>query len=328
MPPSSLSIAVGRSDPRASKHKCLFSLTWYPPAWYPLLPLLEMLFEGGMMKLTRYRGRHLKRPPVRRGPAVVGTAAAMWMAGSQVAHAGVHVVRRGETLSGIASRYGTSVQQLAMTNNIADPNFIVAGQRLRVGGAGGSSGVATTSHTVGAGETLSSIASRYGTSTAALARLNRLKDPNLIIAGSTLRVPVGSPAGAPAAVAADIESVLEQGAAAYGVEPALVKAVAWQESGWQQKVKSKAGAVGVMQVMPATARFVNSVLGTGSLDVKSAGDNVKLGVRYLKHMVDTMPSEKKALAAYYAGPGAVGRSLSKEQRRYVKAVFAHRERFR
>ena len=279
------------------------------------------------MKLRRYRGRHLKRPPVRRGPAVVGTAAAMWMAGSQVAHAGVHVVRRGETLSGIARRYGTTVEQLVRANSISDPNFIVAGQRLSVSGSAGS-GTATTTHTVSAGETLSSIAARYGASTATLARLNRLKDPNLIIAGSTLRVPVGSSAGAPAAVGADIESALEQGAAAYGVESALVKAVAWQESGWQQKVKSKAGAVGVMQVMPATARFVNSVLGTGSLDVKSAGDNVRLGVRYLKHMVDTMPNERKALAAYYTGPRAVGKSLTKEQKRYVDAVLAHRERFR
>src|ERR687891_3004901 len=181
-----------------------------------------------MMKLRRYRGRHLKRPPVRRGRAVVGTAAAMWMAGSQVAHAGVHVVRRGETLSGIARRYGTTVEQLARANSISDPNFIVAGQRLAVSGSAGL-GTATTTHTVSAGETLSSIAARYGTSTAALARINRLKDPNLIIAGSTLSVPGASSAGAPVDVAVDIESVLEHEAAASGIEPALVKAVAWQE---------------------------------------------------------------------------------------------------
>jgi LysM repeat protein len=280
-----------------------------------------------MMKLRRYRGRHLKRPPVRRGPAVVGTAAAMWMAGSQAAHAGVHVVRRGETLSGIAARYGTTVDRLASTNSISDPNFILEGQRLNVTG-GGASTVATASHTVRPGETLSSIAARYGTSTAGLARLNRLKDPNLIIAGSTLRVPGASSAGAPAGAEVDIEFALEQQAAAHGVDSALVKAVAWQESGWQQNVKSKAGAIGVMQVMPSTARFVNSVLGTGDLDVKSAGDNVRLGVRYLKHMVEMMPSERKALAAYYTGPRAVGKSLTKEQSHYVDAVLAHKERFR
>src|ERR671918_1345709 len=103
-----------------------------------------------MMKVRRYRGRPLKRPPVRRGPAVVGTAAAMWMAGSQVAHAGVHVVRRGETLSGIARRYGTTVEQLVRANSISDPNFILAGQRLAVSGSAGS-GMATTSHTVSGG---------------------------------------------------------------------------------------------------------------------------------------------------------------------------------
>jgi N-acetylmuramoyl-L-alanine amidase len=275
------------------------------------------------MKLRRYRGRHLKRPPVRRGPAVVGAATALWMAGSQAAHAGVHVVRRGETLSGIARRYGTTVDRLAAGNNITDPNFIIAGQRLRVGGAG-ETGTPTTSHTVRSGETLSSIAARYGTSPSALVTLNKLADPNLIIAGATLRVPHGAASG----TSADIETVLEEQAAAHGVDPALVKAVAWQESGWQQDVKSKAGAIGVMQVMPSTARFVNSVLGSGGLDVKSSGDNVRLGVRYLKHMVDAMPSERKALAAYYTGPRAVGKSLTKQQERYVDAVLAHRERFR
>ena len=279
------------------------------------------------MKLRRYRGRHLKRPPVRRGPAVVGTAAAVWMAGSQVAHAGVHVVRWGETLSGIAHRYGTTVERLAAANNLANPNFILTGQRLRVRGGVGASAVATTAHTVSPGETLSSIAARYGTSTAAIARINKLKDPNLIISGSTLRVP-GATAASPVGVEVDIESVLDEQAVAYGVETALVKAVAWQESGWQQNVKSSAGAIGVMQVMPATARFVNSVLGTGGLDVKAAGDNVRLGVRYLKHMVDTMPNERKALAAYYTGPGAVGKSLTKVQKQYVDAVLAHREKFR
>jgi soluble lytic murein transglycosylase-like protein len=259
---------------------------------------------------------------------VVGTAAAVWMAGSNVAHAGEHVVRRGETLSGIAARYTTTVDRLAAANNIADPNFIIAGQRLRVGGAVGTGAAATSAHTVGAGETLSAIAARYGTSTMALAKLNNLADPNLIIAGATLRVPSGGPTATSVSAPVDIESALEEQAAAHGIEPALVKAVAWQESGWQQDVKSSAGAIGVMQVMPGTARYVNSVLGAGKLDVKSAGDNVRLGVRYLKHMVDTMPSERKALAAYYTGPRAVGKSLTKVQRRYVDAVLSHRDRFR
>jgi soluble lytic murein transglycosylase-like protein len=81
-------------------------------------------------------------------------------------------------------------------------------------------------------------------------------------------------------------------------------------------------------VMPGTARYVNKVLGTGSLDVRSADDNVRLGVRYLRHLLDTMPSEQDAIAAYLAGPGNIGKKLTREQRRYVRAVRAHRSRFR
>jgi len=278
------------------------------------------------MKLRRYRGRHLKRPPLKRGPLVVGTATALWMAGSQTAHAGVHIVRRGETLSGIAIRYGTTVDRLAAANGLANPDFVLTGQRLRIRGGGATEAATTptTSHTVSPGETLSSIAARYGTSAEAIASRNGIADPNFIVAGTTLRVPQGTGAGAPGG----IEAVLEQQAAAHGVDPALVKAVAWQESGWQQNARSEAGAIGVMQVMPSTARFVNSVLGSGGLQVKASEDNVRLGVRYLKHMVEMMPSERKALAAYYTGPGAVGATLTKEQKRYVDAVLAHRERFR
>jgi N-acetylmuramoyl-L-alanine amidase len=271
--------------------------------------------------LLRYQGRHLRRRPVRRGPAVVTTAAAMWSVGSAAAHAATHVVKPGETLSSIASRYGTSWQHLAATNDLADPNLIVAGQGLRI-----PVGVALSgSHTVRPGETLSSIASRYGASVNTLARANHLADANFIIAGSTLKIP-GAPAPAPvAASAASVESSLERHAAAVGVDPSLVKAVAWQESGWRQDIVSEAGAIGVMQVMPDTADFVNEVLGEGALDVNEADDNVRLGVRYLRHLLDSMPTEKKALAAYVSGPGNVRHRLSKEQRRYVAAVLSHRD---
>jgi soluble lytic murein transglycosylase-like protein len=106
-----------------------------------------------------------------------------------------------------------------------------------------------------------------------------------------------------------------------------VKAVAWQESGWQQDVVSSAGAVGVMQVMKDTARYVNRSLGGGHLDIRDADDNVHLGVMYLHHMLETMPSERKALGAYFAGPGNIGHKLTKEQRHYVDAVESHKSRF-
>ena len=88
--------------------------------------------------MPRYRGRHLKARPKRRGPVVVATAATMSLSSS--AGAATHVVRPGETLSGIAARHGTSVSALVRLNNLADPNLIVAGQRLRIANGGGRGG--------------------------------------------------------------------------------------------------------------------------------------------------------------------------------------------
>lgn len=274
--------------------------------------------------MRHYRGRHLKARPRRRGPVVVATAASMSL--SSTAHAATHVVRTGETLSSIAARHGTSVGALARINRLADPDLIVAGQRLRLGGGGRS----RRTHTVVAGDTLSGIAARFGTTITALARANDLKNPNLIVIGARLQVPIGgggAVASPSAPAATSIAASLDNQARAHGVDPALVKAVAWQESGWQQDVKSAAGAIGVMQVMPATARWVNGYLGGHDLDIRVADDNVHLGVMYLRHLLNTMGSVRRALAAYYSGPGAVGKKLNLLQRSYVNNVLALQDQY-
>lgn len=275
------------------------------------------------MGALRYHARHLKPRPKKHGPAVVGTAAAVWLSAPQ-AHATGHRVRSGETLGKIAARYGTSVSRVVALNHIPDPNLIVAGETLRVPGRHRMDSI----HTVASGETLSSIAGRYGTSVAALARRNHITDPNLIVVGSKLKVPHGHRAGGPVpAAAGPVERTLVQAAVMHRVAPSLVKAVAWDESGWRQDVVSSAGAIGVMQVMPATARYVNRVLGGGHLRVRKMHDNIHLGVMYLRHLLTTQLTERQALAAYNSGPGNVGSRLKKFQRPYVRTVEALKSRF-
>ena len=135
--------------------------------------------------------------------------------------------------------------------------------------------------------------------------------------GQKLRVPgaVVGLAAAPGAPTPDnVESILETQARNKGLDDSLVKAVAWQESNWRQEARSSSGAVGVMQVMPDTADFVNEVLGTGDLDVRDAEDNVELGVTYLDHVIEGQGDERKGLAAYYSGPGNVGKRLKGYQK--------------
>lgn len=275
----------------------------------------------------RYVGKHLRPRPKKHGPVVLGTAAALLAAGP-AAHAagGGHLIHKGETLSGIAARHGVSVSSLARVNHVADLNVIIAGTKLRIPG---SRPAIRTTHRIEPGETLSFISYRYNVSVADLVRHNDIADPNLIIAGTTITIPSpGAGAAAPSTPAAwSVESSIERHAAAAGIDPALVKGLAWHESGWQQDVRSSAGAIGIMQVIPGTADYVNQVLGGGSLDVHKADDNVELGVMYLSRMLGSMGSEDKALAAYYSGPGNVGAHLNKEQRAYVAAVQANRTRY-
>jgi LysM repeat protein len=105
-----------------------------------------------------------------------------------------HIVRPGQTLSGIAVAYGVSVQALMQANNIWNPNHIFAGQKLCIPGGwgppGGSGCVAY--HTARYGETLAGIARAYGVSTWALMQANNISNPNRIYAGQTLCIPGGS----------------------------------------------------------------------------------------------------------------------------------------
>ena len=96
-----------------------------------------------------------------------------------------YTVRSGDTLSSIASKFGTNYQALASLNGLSNPNLIYVGQVLRVNG---SANAGSVYYTVRAGDNLSAIASRYGTSYQSIASLNGLANPNLIYAGQTLKI--------------------------------------------------------------------------------------------------------------------------------------------
>ena len=99
------------------------------------------------------------------------------------------VVKPGDTLSELAERYGTTVDRLMQLNNLRSPDDVWAGSRLQVPGAGGGSRSGTGNYTVKAGETLSEIAVRYGTTVDRLMQLNSLRNPEDLWAGSRIQVP-------------------------------------------------------------------------------------------------------------------------------------------
>ncbi|EUB25702.1 glycoside hydrolase, family 25 [Streptococcus sp. AS20] len=97
-----------------------------------------------------------------------------------------YTVQAGDTLSGIAAFYGTSYQELAAINGIANPDLIYPGQVLQVTGSG--AGTSERTYTVESGDTLSGIAALYGTSYQHLAEINGIENPDLIYPGQVLRI--------------------------------------------------------------------------------------------------------------------------------------------
>jgi soluble lytic murein transglycosylase-like protein len=100
------------------------------------------------------------------------------------------------------------------------------------------------------------------------------------------------------------EELLHQAAERHGLRPEFVKSVAAAESAMRQEAVSSKGAIGLMQLMPATARELGA-------DPHDAAQNADAGTRYLRQLLekykDTSDPVRYALAAYNAGPGAVDR---------------------
>jgi N-acetylmuramoyl-L-alanine amidase len=240
-----------------------------------------------------------------------------------------HVVRPGENLTRLGASYGTSIAAIVRANGLANPNWIEIGQRLRIPVAAsastsrpGSSASLSSPYVVRAGETLTGIARRYSTTVEVLVRLNHLPRANFIWVGQRILVPA-VPAGSdpqtgwsiarfPAATRAlmahraVIRDLIADEARRAGVPVPLALAVAWQESGWRQRVVSSAGAVGVMQLLPSTARWVADSMLHAPIDIHSPRSNVRGGVALLKHYLLRYRGDlRRALAAYYQGQGAV-----------------------
>jgi len=184
-------------------------------------------------------------------------------------------------------------------------------------------------HVVHTGDTLTAIARSYRTTVSKLARLNHLDPAHYLLVGTRLRVPVGgrrtTVARTPARTMsiAAVQTLLDQWAAHYGVDRHLVRALAWMESGYNNRLVSSTGARGIMQIEPYTWRFVETAL-IGHHVPHGPSGNIHVGVAYLRHLLgDFHGNNRLALAGWYEGERAVRtRGMYRDTRLFVRDVLA------
>ena len=234
------------------------------------------------------------------GRAAIGVASLIAVVLSGGAAARIHTVKAGDTLDGLARRYGVPVHALASANGIADPDYIQAGTKLSVPAAG-----------------------KPDTPVAKVATQPVAKvTPAPATKGKAVQVPPSR---------AGLRPLFAQYARAAGVPADLAMALAWQESGWQVHKVSSTRAVGVMQLMPDTVEFVSRILlrQRQNLDPHDPVANIRMGTRFLRYLLDRNGGEvDTALASYYQGLRSVReRGIFPETRRFVANVKALRPRF-
>ena len=128
------------------------------------------------------------------------------------------------------------------------------------------------------------------------------------------------------------EHIVRGHAENYRLDPALVAAVIYQESKFRADARSDSGAVGLMQLLPDTAKGIATRTGGSQFEVDDLYDpeiNVRYGSWYLRHLIDKYGTEERALAAYNGGQGNLDRGVMyPETRHYVDRVLELRGIYR
>jgi soluble lytic murein transglycosylase-like protein len=143
----------------------------------------------------------------------------------------------------------------------------------------------------------------------------------------TSAISVSAASGTTAGGTTDFETEINSAATSNGIDPALLKGLVAQESGFDPNARSGAGAVGLTQLMPGTAAAL------GVTDPTDPAQSLQGGARYLREQLDRFGGDERlALAAYNAGPGAVskygGVPPYAETQGYVNKVLANAAGYR
>ena len=226
--------------------------------------------------------------------------------------AATHKVAAGETLSGIARKYSTSVSAIASLNGITNPSRIFVGQVLKV--SAGASTPAATTPSAPSKDRL--VPDTFLGRTYPEAVVNAANQNKALL--NSIDVPSR----------AQIQQIVRSKAIEMGVDPSLALAVAFQESSFNHRSVSPANAIGTMQVIPSSGQWASQLVGR-KLNLIDPHDNATAGVAILRQLLRSAPSVDHAIAGYYQGLGSVNRNgMFADTKVYVQRIKGHQAKFR
>ena len=312
-----------------------------------------------MSRFIRFSRSRSGHPARWRGRATIGALLALAVVGTAGAPAVIRI-NPGDNLWDLAREHRTTVSALRALNDLPGHGTIYAGETLRIPGSSARASTREQSYVVRSGDTLSHLALRFGTTTSALRTRNKPSDSTLAI-GRRLAVPGPAVSGkgqpttavpttnagvripeqvrrsvaqnrATLAVRshpskAAVRRMVAATARRHGVSPSLAVAVAFHESGFQQRVVSPVNAIGVMQVLPSTGRVLAQQYDR-RLDLLNTQDNVTAGVLLLRQLGRSTSSTNQTLAGYYQGLGSISRKgILPQTHDYIRSITILRARF-
>ena len=261
-------------------------------------------------------------------------------------------VKPGDTLSDIAARFHTSVAALVRLNDLPGKgNLIYAGTYLRVHGNRHSQHRHRATHhrarhrghvvtyVVRPGDSLYAIAARFHADPQHIARGNHLPRSLVVVIGQRLHFHVRGPArrhgvagvfhGFAVPSRSTVAAMISSTAARWGVDRRFALGISYEEAGFNQRMISRVGAIGAMQIMPRTADWLAAYIVQRPLNVYRARDNVVAGVAFLDVLLrETRGDMRLAAAGYYQGLASVrARGMFTDTKQYVANVMALRNRF-
>ncbi|KGF21532.1 lytic transglycosylase domain-containing protein [Pseudoglutamicibacter albus] len=271
----------------------------------------SLIFPG--QKLTISRGASLPKPGVQKskpaGKKQATRKARSTRAGSAVK---TYTVRAGDTLSAIAAKNGVSLATIFRANNMGASTIIYPGQKIKL------SGTASAPKT----------AARTASKTTKRAANNSLVSNKFLHYTYDAQTHANANASKRTLFARQVPSraqmrqIVADTAVRYGVDPRLALAHAQIESGFDARAVSPANAVGTMQVLPSTAKWMGNTIGR-QLDPLDPHDNVTAGVLFIKYLHNNADNRDQAIGAYYQGLAGIKRyGMYADTRDYVRKVRA------